>query len=72
MQKIKRNTREIKIADFTMYIRLPSPEMTANSLKNVSLNRDLLIFLYIGIAYIRWYLVSPHVQVVQNMYAKRG
>ena len=70
--QIKKNTREIQIADFTMYIRLPSPKMTANSLKTYHLIAICSILLYIGIAYIRWYLVSPHVQVAQNMYAKRG
>ena len=45
-KKIERNTQKIKIADFTMYIRLPSSEMTKNRQKNGSLNRDLLNFLY--------------------------
>ena len=45
-KKVERNTQKLKIADFTMYIRLPSPEMTKNHQKNGSLNRDLLNFLY--------------------------
>ena len=43
-KKIERNTKKIKIADFTMQIRLPSSEMTKNRQKNGSLNRDLLNF----------------------------
>ena len=38
----KKHTRATKIADFTMYIWLPSTEMSENSLKNVFLNRNLL------------------------------
>ena len=46
VKKIGRNTQKIKIADFTMWIRLPSSEMTKKRQKNGSLNRDLLNFLY--------------------------
>ena len=41
-KKIERDTQKIKIGDFTMYIRLPSSEMSKNRQKNGSLNRDLL------------------------------
>ena len=47
MQKIQRNTQKIKIADFTMSIRLPSSDMTKNSPKRGSLNLDLLKFLFV-------------------------
>ena len=46
MQKNRKKHSKTKIADFTMYIRLPSSEMTKNRQKNGSLNRDLLNFLY--------------------------
>ena len=49
-KKIERNTQKIKITNFTMYIRLPSSEMTKNHQKNGPLNRDLLNFWY-GIFY---------------------
>ena len=39
--------------------------------KNGSLNRNLLN-LFIGRVYFRLYLVNPHVQAVQKMYAKGG
>ena len=45
-KKNGRNTQKIKIADFTMQIRLPSSKMTKNRQKNGSLNRDLLNFWY--------------------------
>ena len=34
-------------------------------------NRDLLQF-FIGMEYFGWYLVNPHVQTAQKMYAKGG
>ena len=45
-KKVERNAQKLKIADFTMQIRLPSPEMTKNRKKNGPLNRNLLNFLY--------------------------
>ena len=45
-KKVERNTQKLKIGDFTMLIRLPSPELTKNRQKNGSLNCDLLNFLY--------------------------
>ena len=39
--------------------------------KNFSLNCDLLNF-FIEMVYFGWYLVNPHVQVVQNMFDKGG
>ena len=32
----------------------------------------MLNFVCIGMAFLRWYLVIPHVQTVQNMYGKGG
>ena len=59
--KIGRNTQKIKIADFTMWIWLPSSEMTKNRQKNGSLDRDLLNS-FLKVWYIldasRWILAS--------------
>ena len=64
-KKIERNTQKIKIADFTMSIRLPSSEMTKNRQKNGSLNRNLLNFLYrYGIFWIKYQIYCT--QIVNN------
>ena len=42
-----------------------------NKESNGSLNCDVLNF-FISLVYIRWYVVNPYVQRVQNMYDKGG
>ena len=70
-QKVAENTQILKIAKFAIWSKLPTLEITQNTPKNGSLNRDLLNFL-IGVVYNRWYLVISHVQTVQKIYGKLG
>ena len=72
-QKIKRNAQKNKIADFTMFIRLPSSEMTKNCPQK---KKDYSIAIYsifcIGMVYFGRLLANPHVQAVGNMCGKGG
>ena len=67
-KKIQRNTQKIKMADFNMWIRLTSSEMT----KQMDHSIVICSKNYIGVVYFGCYLVNPHVQTVQNMCAKGG
>ena len=52
-KKIKRNTKEIKIADLTVQIRLPTSEMTKNRQKT---DHSIAIYsFFMGMAYFGCY-----------------
>ena len=70
-KEITQNTQILKIDLISLYILGSRPQ---KSPKIAQTGRFIVIcsIFWIGMVYIRWYLVNPHVERVQNMYGKGG
>ena len=71
-RKVAKNTQILKFVYFTTLTWLPSSEMTQINNKITGHLIAIYSFFLIGVAYIGWYLLNPHVQRIQNMYGKGG